>query len=119
MSGYEQFVAGLLTEASLIWVYESLWVPIRRPTSLPDPRIKRRRPRHILCNDFYLPERGIIIEIYSGYSEQGWAKKYRHLERMMAHHRIPFLLLDVQDWELLKKNPRLLSRWIDQRITTA
>jgi hypothetical protein len=62
-----------------------------------------------------LPGYGLIIEIYSGYSENSWETKYRRLELAHRYYRIPFLLLDVQDWEMLKNNPSQLLCWIKWR----
>jgi hypothetical protein len=112
MPGFEVFVARLLTQVGILWVYEPFLVPIPRPVQLPDPTLKHFRHHHLLRNDFYLPDLDFIIEVFSGYSESRWEQKHRHLERMSELYGIPYLLLTVQDWELLKQTPSLLQQWL-------
>lgn len=121
MPGFERFVADLLTELGITWVYEPLTIPLPRCAKVPDPFLKHERKVRLVRNDFYLPDQELIIEIYSGESKDSRNRKSRRLIRMFELYRIPFLLLTTEEWnqllsELEDLRPQLLFGWIQESL---
>ncbi len=116
MPGLETLVAQILVTGNIRWLYEPLLAPVNRhPIRLPDPNLKRRRPRRrLMRNDFYLLDYTTIIEVYSGNSPQNLRKKRVYLERMYHLHQIPFLLITPYEQAILEANPYKLLEWLDQ-----
>lgn len=103
MAGFETFVADILTNLRVTWVYEALTVPLNR---------------HSVCNDFFLPDYNMLIEIYSGYNEHTKNRKHYYLERISYLYGASFLLLIPSNWDQLKADPNLLATWIAQAWRT-
>ena len=108
------FVDQILGTLGIKRVYEPLMVPIRYNRQ---PRVDKRRRRRWVRNDFYLPELGFFIEVYSGHCTSTLEYKQSRLRKLYRLHRIPYLLLTPVEWEILKINPLILREWIDQEIS--
>jgi len=113
MPGFETYVDQLLRDLlQVLALYEPLRVAL--------PRRKRasggNRQRRFMCNDFFLPEYELLIEIYSGCSERAASRKLHRLQRANRMTGIRYLLLTPKEWALLIANPDLLGVWIYQAI---
>src|SRR6185312_6785435 len=102
---FERFVDQILGTLGIKRVYEPLMVPIRYNRQ---PTVEKRRRRRWVRNDFYLPDLGFFIEVYSGHCASTLEYKQSRLRKLYRLHRIPYLLLTPVEWEILKINPLIL-----------